>query len=204
MNIGIATEGPTDFIILQHLIADVCPTANILLLHPIRAALRELGTGWMGVKNWCQEFCKRPTAILSVDQPLDILVIHADCSIAHNFAISMACPPAQPTALALREHIKADWLAGVADKFRIVIATPSRATDAWMLVSLYPTRWPRGREAIEIECDDGLDGELIRLRFARNRNGRSRKLPERYREALEKSPLNRRPEAAVFLDALPK
>jgi hypothetical protein len=115
-----------------------------------------------------------------VDRKLDLLVIHVDCDVAREFCISMDCPPAQPTAALLRDQVISSWLDGAPDDPPIVVVSPSRSTDAWMLIGIDDGFWPRGNPPIEIECDDGLNGELIRRHFARNYRGRAKKFPERY------------------------
>jgi hypothetical protein len=172
------------------------------------ATLEPLGAGWMGVRRWCRQFCVDPQTILSIDRPLDALIIHVDCSAARQLGISMCCPPAQPTAFALRKIVTTEWLAGFGIQIPIFVVAPSRTSDAWMLISLYPDYWPRGNPAVEIECDDNIEGELIRRHFARNYQGRAKKRSERYRDsvnhiAIMRATLRARyPESAILLDAL--
>jgi len=125
----------------------------------------------------------------------------------------MDCPPAQPTASALRRVVSEQWLAGAPNFPQIIIATPSRATDAWMLIALHQALWPRGSPSIDIECDDRLDGVLISLRLARRVAGRAKKRAERYVPHLSRLAASiaivrtRCPEAEIFLrgiaDAVP-
>lgn len=160
------------------------------------------------MERWCRQFAMAPQAILSVDRPLDALIIHVDCSVARQFGISMCCPPAQPTASALRELVMTSWLADLTIEIPIVVATPSRTSDAWLLLSLYPEYWPRGNPPVEIECDDNIENELVRRRLARNYQGRVKKRSERYGECVDKIAAMlprlkaRCLETAVFLDAL--
>src|SRR3954466_5354841 len=109
MNIGIVSEGPTDFSVLERIIMRTLPEAAIIQIHPIRAVLEEVGTGWKGVRRWCERYSQSPTEIISVDRKLDLLIIHVDCDIARELGISMDCPPAQPTAAQLREYVLSTW-----------------------------------------------------------------------------------------------
>jgi hypothetical protein len=193
---------------MEAVVLSVLPDADVTHLHPGRAALQHLGSGWTGVERWCKNFCAAPETILTVGRPIDILIIHVDCSIAWHFHIPMDCPPAQPTALQLRERIWVEWLAGAPVQIPILLVTPSRASDAWMLVALAPDYWPRGVPAVDIECDDDIDAELRRRHFARMRGERTKKYAERYPEAVSRLAARipvlrtRCPEAAIFLETL--
>jgi hypothetical protein len=204
MNIGVVSEGPTDALVLDILINSVLPNAHIVNIHPSPAAV-DIGTGWTGVQRWCAQFCAEPDIFSSIDRPLNLIIVHVDCSMAWHFDISMDCPPAQLTASHLRRVVSEQWLAGAPDQPRIIIATPSRSTDAWLLIALDEAFWPRGEPAVQIECDDELNGVLLHKRLARWVNGRVKKRPERFRSHLTTVASNvvtiRRncPEAAIFL-----
>ncbi len=103
---------------------------------------------------------------------LDLLVIHADCSMAHNVEALRDCPPASATADALQEVIRNDWLRLSSLPNWIVLMTPSKTTDTWFLVG--NGRTIRG-ELEPIECSFEIEAELARLRIYRWKAGRVKK-----------------------------
>ena len=79
-------------------------------------------------------------------EPLDLLVIHIDASIAHRPEIDLErlCPPASDTANALRALV-IQWIGGqLPDK--VIVAVPSKTTDAWVCAAFV------GRDDL-LECD---------------------------------------------------
>src|SRR4051794_1820389 len=102
MHVGIVAEGPSDLILLEAIIRTLRPTATVTRIQP-EPVLGERGSGWTGVRRWCREFKDDLQAVMTADPDdvIDVLLIHVDCSMAHNVNADHPCPPPTDTALAL-------------------------------------------------------------------------------------------------------
>lgn len=173
---GIVAEGKSDWLALEEIMRTVRPDIELERLRPDLTLVSRSPHGWRGVKAWCRENGSRLEALMSgvVGRPLHLLVIHTDCSMAHNEDASHPCPPARATADALREVITGAWL-GFEDLPRfVVLATPSLTVDTWIVAALDPAY--EGR--VHLECDDKAERELVRRRLLRLKDGEVKK-PER-------------------------
>lgn len=141
---GIVTEGKRDFPIFEAIVKKLCPAVeDVLLVHPPSDELpagRESAvnvTGWTGVRRWCQRYGTRLTRFMQdYGEPLDLLVIQVDASIARRPEIDLEqpCPPASDTTNALRSLV-VEWIGGqVPDG--VVVAVPSKTSDAWVCAAL--------------------------------------------------------------------
>lgn len=197
---------------MEAVVLSVLPDADVTHLHPGRAALQHLGSGWTGVERWCKNFCAAPETILTVGRPIDILIIHVDCSIAWHFHYSNGLSPCATDGASATRANSGGVVGGSTSanpNFACNTIPSQRRLDAGgVLVALAPDYWPRGLPAVDIECDDDIDAELRRRHFARMRGKRTKKYSERYPEAVgrlaARIPLlrTRCPEAAIFLDTL--
>jgi hypothetical protein len=113
--------------------------------------------------------------------PLDLLVIHVDCSMAHNLGISHPCPPADATSNALREAVTRGWLGRDPLPGFVILATPSLSTDAWIVAALDPPY----EGSVPLECDPNADRELVRRRLLRLRDGEVKKPASKYQPLAE-------------------
>ena len=177
LRVGIVAEGPTDRLVIEAVIHSVNPTIQCVPLFPDQT-LSTLGAGWKGVRIWCSEFGRQIESLMKgvTGSPLDLIVIHADCSMADKEGIGLPCPPAAETGHALRLKILKDWLGyDLASPF-VIMATPAQTTDTWVVATLEP---PRVNLA-DLECDKAAEdwlgrsvwGEIKRLP---TRSGRPRK-----------------------------
>lgn len=141
---GVVTEGRRDFPIFEDVIKKLCPAVEeVLLVHPPGDELSASRvddmniTGWTGVRRWCQRYGPRLTRFMQdYGEPLDLLVIHVDASIAHNPEISLErpCPPAFDTTGALR-NLVIQWVGGQLPH-NVILAVPSKTTDARVCAAL--------------------------------------------------------------------
>lgn len=132
---GIVAEGARDFLVLEAIIKKLCPAVEkVLLIHPRTDELSpSTVTGWTGVQYWCQRYGPRLILFMrDYGEPLDLLVIHLDASIAHNPAINLErpCPPASDTTDALRGLV-IQWIGGQLPH-NVIVAVPSKTSDAWV------------------------------------------------------------------------
>lgn len=174
MRIGIVAEGPSDCAVLEVLIRATLPGTDIERIRPDMTLESHSPHGWRGVRAWCQENGQQLTLLMTgvIDRKLDAIVVHADCSMLHNVDENeYECPPAQTAADALRLIIARDWLQRHPLPPTVVVVTPAQQTDAWIVAALDP---PYANLA-SIECEDGIDSELVRRRLLRRKEGEVKK-----------------------------
>ncbi len=185
IRVGIVAEGTSDWLALEELMKAVQPDTDFDFVHlrPDMTLVSRSPHGWKGVKSWCQQQGTRLAALLSGIQgfPIHLLVIPVDCSMAHNVGALHPCPPARATADALRKNLAQDWLGLSSLPGFVVLATPSRTTDAWIVAALEPPY--AGQEPLE--CDDQAERELVRRKLLRSRGGEVKKPEAKYRPLAE-------------------
>ena len=113
-----------------------------------------------------------------VGQEFDGLIVQVDASMAHNVKVEAACPPARATTDPLREIILADWLGLSSPPQFLVLATPSKTIDAWVVGALEPHH-------PNLECDLAIENVLVRLGKLRKSDGQVKKARDRYERLAE-------------------
>lgn len=183
IRVGIVAEGPSDCLALEEIMRAVHPQIDFLRLRPDMTLVSGSPHGWRGVKAWCQQEGGRLETLLTgvPGLPIHLLVIHVDCSMAHNAGVLHPCPPARTTADALREVVVQDWLNQASLPEFVALVTPSRTTDAWVVAALNPPY--SGKEPLE--CDNGAERELVRRRLLRLRDGEVKKPDAKYRPLVD-------------------
>lgn len=182
MRVAIVAEGPSDLILLERLVREIHPSSEVVRVQP-EATLGSFGSGWTGVRAWCNEFRDSLEDFLTLDdeRPIDRLIVHVDCSMAHNVNAQRPCPPASTTADALRDVVLRDWLQLQAQPEWLILATPSTSTDTWLAAAIDP----EFDEHLECVAADRIEGRLIARRvFRRKTNGRVAKPPRLYDAAV--------------------
>ena len=193
---AVVTEGPSDLLVLRGVIQKLVPNAVVVPVHPevplgaypefqAAAGGAYRGTGWRGVQAWCEEY--GPTlelfmAAVAGDE-YDALVIHTDASMADKVGAERDCPPARSTTDALRAVITGTWLARERLPATVILVTPSKSTDAWVVSAL---RNPPPN----LECDKGIEKLLMGRQLLRKRNGEIKK-PRRVYERLAREVAHR-------------
>lgn len=177
MRVGIVTEGTSDFLVLAAIVESIQPGSETMALWPDTAASGR-PFGWRGVKSWCEEHGNRLETLMRgvPGRELDLLVVHVDCSMADKVGARRPCPPARDTSDGLRSVILDTWI-GRADLAWIVTTTPSLTTDTWVIAALEPAYRPVG----ELECDLGVEAELVRRKLLRRKGARVAKPGTVYR-----------------------
>jgi hypothetical protein len=167
LRVGIVAEGPSDWLVLEEVMKTVHPDIEFVRLQPNQTLFAGIGQGWKGVRAWCQKNGQRLGLIMQglIDRPIQILVIHADCSMADEEGADRPCPPASETAGALKRVIEQSWLN--LDPFPefVVLATPAMSSDAWVIAAF---EQPIPNLAL-IECDKAIEDEFVRRRIFRKR-----------------------------------
>jgi hypothetical protein len=157
MNVATVVEGPTDRLVVEAILDRLLPGDPAKHRYfPLQPPITfgETGTGWKGVRRWCQETWKQPGSSLeliisgSAGPPLDLLVIHLDADVAFENDLQAGeeepipdvpqpCPPASATADRLRQVI-AHWLRHSPLPPRVILAIPAQDTETWTFAALHP------------------------------------------------------------------
>jgi len=148
LRVAVVCEGPTDCVVIQAALAALVPTPIVVTrVQPDAGGgfagtrFGEMGTGWKGVRTWCQRRVQACGGLSDYAQHMshDMLVIHVDADVAAEDEIGCAapCPPASASADALRKVILR-WCGGGSVPDQMVLCIPSKATEAWVIQALEP------------------------------------------------------------------
>jgi hypothetical protein len=179
LRVGIVAEGKSEFFVLEEIMRAVHSDIDFVEIQPEFSAVR-LPFGWKGVRAWCQENGRRLEVIMR-GRGIDLLVIHTDCSMAHNAEAQHPCPPASTTAEALRRVVLYQWLGLQSQPLSLLLTNPSKSTDAWVVAALDPPY----RKVSNIECEWDVENELVARGLLRKKEGAVKKSPLRYQPLAE-------------------
>lgn len=191
LRIAAVVEGPTDAIVLQAILRAVLPDTDFVFqtLQPEgsvafdSAALGTVGAGWAGVYRWSRQSAQEGDGSVSSSSALsyhDLLIMQVDADVAgrtyasggiqdapsEDLPCEEPCPPARDTTNALRAVVL-NWLGEHGCPWRIVLCTPSKNTEAWVIAAM----WPENNivRRADWECRPNPEGQLAalpkRLRF---------------------------------------
>jgi len=179
MRVGIVAEGKSEWLVLEEILQRVFAEVEVERLHPDYTGFSGLPTGWRGVKAWCLEYNSSFGALMRgiKSRQLDLLIVHVDCSMADKLKAQRPCPPPAATADELRRALTKQWLATSELPSWLVLVTPSKTTDAWVVATLDPD----SKRLPNLECDFGIEDELVERGYLRRREGRVKKPEDRYR-----------------------
>jgi hypothetical protein len=182
-------EGPSDFSVIEAALTEILNDADFLLerVQPPESLYGgdcgPFGGGWRGIRAWCQSM--RETwgsvgASRSANK-CDLLIIHLDGETADEDEINCAraCPPAHDTVIEL-EKVLLQWMGDASLPDWILFCIPSKDTDAWVLIALYPDDdW----SISDIECRYEPAQRLLNKpeKLVRRRENRLQKIAPRYR-----------------------
>lgn len=179
LRVGIVAEGKSDWLALEEFLRAVHPDVEFERIRPDFTPVSRSPFGWRGVKAWCRENGQRLEILMTgvLGRPLHLILIHVDCSMAHNEGADRPCPPHSATADALREIVVRSWLGVPVQPPFVLVVTPSLQTDAWVAAALEPPY----EGPVSIECDPDVEGELARRRLLRRKDGEVKKQEAKYR-----------------------
>jgi hypothetical protein len=161
----LVAEGITDYVVLKAAIESMLDGRSFILnpLQPEGSVAfagagnaGPLGGGWKGVYKWCLQSARRTGGSLSEDELFighDLLVLHLDADVAGEdparhprFPIpdlagqlpcERPCPPPTATTNCLRT-LMLSWLGETGTPPQTVLCTPSKNTEAWVMVACFP------------------------------------------------------------------
>jgi len=171
IRVAFVTEGPTDHVVLLAAVRALLDGRDfepIVLSPQLDTNLRaKTEGGWGSVYKWCRQVVDQAGGNANenpVFEMNDIVVIQVDADVARmsyadydiagaptDLPCEQACPPARATTDALRE-VMLGWLGTGAEPPHVVLCTPSKNLETWVLVSLFPKRG--------VECAWGLEQKL--------------------------------------------
>jgi hypothetical protein len=185
LRVGIIAEGKSEWLVLEAIMRKLHADIEFERLRPDLTLASMSPHGWRGVKAWCKEMGPTLETFMTgvKGRELHLLVIHADCSMAQHEEADRPCPPAADTAAALRQVILEQWLGRNDSPPFVVLALPSKSTDAWVVAALTP---PYSRLA-SVECEWNAENELVARKLLRKKDGAVKKSEVQYRPLAEQT-----------------
>jgi hypothetical protein len=210
LEIAFVVEGPTDFHMLEAVIGNLLEGRDYVphTLQPERSEAFEFlpgeEGGWPGVCRWCLQAAEQGGGKLSnniISNKLfdifNLLILQLDADVAKArysdggfqdpFPAPMLpcekpCPPPFATTDPLRA-VALGWMGEPVTPPFLVLCTPSKALETWVLVGLFPHTVARWRD---VECRPNpantLRGQPMNRRLVRGRH----KDVDMYRESAPK------------------
>ena len=189
LRIAAAVEGPTDAIVLRSVLDCVLQNTEYefhtvqpdesVAFRPVAAG--GAGVGWGGVYRWARQSANEGGGSISGSSALsfhDVVIVHVDADVAgvtyssasihdapnQDLPCEQPCPPPAPTTDALRTVI-VRWLGESQRPSEVVLCTPSKSMEAWVIAAV----WPNNRMILRgnWECHDNPAGQLQALPLAR-------------------------------------
>ena len=199
LRIAAAVEGPTDAIVLEAILKALLKGEEFEFqtLQPEgsdtfdSAQPSSTGVGWVGVYRWSRQLLREGGGSVSGSSALsfhDVLIVHVDADVAGrkyadgsirdapcaDLPCEKSCPPPDKTTNALRAVVL-NWLGEHECPPRIVLCTPSKSIEAWVLAAICPENNVVQRD--DWECRPDPEGQLAALPKRR----RFKKRPDDYR-----------------------
>lgn len=216
LRIGLVAEGVTDFVILHSALESIFQgsgyTFDLKLLQPEESIAFSgagkagvFGGGWLGVYKWCLQSVEIGGGSLSGDplfENIDFVILHLDADVAdedpsknpHNPFIelnemlpcSKPCPPASNTTKELRSLLLR-WVGEVSVPDKVVLCTPSKSTEAWVMAALFPNDSQMKKKGFECfpKPEDRFAQQKNDARIKKNRSDYE-KISRRFTEAWPK------------------
>ena len=182
LRIAVAVEGPTDAIVLKAILNGLLPGIDFEFqtLQPEgsmafdTATSGGTGVGWVGVYRWSRQSASEGGGSVSGSSVLsfhDVLIVHVDADIAdktyssgniqdapcNDLPCTKPCPPPSSTTNALRTVVL-NWLGERRCPSRVVLCTPSKNMEAWVVAALWPNNPLVQRK--DWECRPDPEGQL--------------------------------------------
>ena len=162
LRVAVATEGPTDAIVLQAILKALLRNGEFVFqtVQPEgsaafdSASFDRTGAGWAGVYRWIRQAVLEGDGSVSDSSVLsnhDVLIVQVDADVAgetyangnirnapnDDLPCERPCPPPDSTTNALRDVILG-WLGEHECPPGIVLCTPSRNIEAWVVAAVWP------------------------------------------------------------------
>ena len=198
LHVAVAVEGPTDAIVLEAILNALLPNTEFVphRLQPEESlAFGGTGVGWAGVYRWCRQSVSEGGGSVSGSSVMlhyDVLIVQVDADVAsktyssggirdvprNDLPCEQPCPPPSRTTDALRKVVL-NWLGESNTPSRVVLSTPSKNIEAWVLAAVLPNNHLVQRD--DWECRPNPEDQLRALPKAK----RFKKRQDDYRDKQE-------------------
>ena len=185
LRIAVAAEGPTDALVLEAILSALLPDEEFEFqtLQPEGSLafganpFTNTGSGWAGVYRWTRQAAAEGGESVtgcSVFSHHDLLIVQLDADVAHktyqsanisdspfqDLPCHQPCPPANATTDAL-QAVLLGWLGEDTCPERVVLCTPSKSIETWILAAIRPDNPVVSRD--DWECNLNPAGQLQTL-----------------------------------------
>ena len=199
LRIAVAVEGPTDAIVLRAILDALLPDTDFEFqtLQPEGSRVFDTGTsgetgvGWVGVYRWSRQSVSEGGGSVSGSSVLschNVVIVQVDADVAgtkyssgnirdaprKDLPCEKPCPPPGSTTDALRTVVL-NWLGELKCPPKVVLCTPSKNMEAWVVAALWPDNSLVQRNDWECRPDPESQFSTVPKRQ------RIRKRPEDYR-----------------------
>lgn len=179
LRIAAAVEGPTDAIVLRAALNSFLNNQVDFVFDTLQpegsVAFRSAtGTGWGGVYRWARQSAAEGGGSVSGSTALsfhDLLIVQVDADVAdktydsarihspprQDLPCQQPCPPPNSTTNALRSVILC-WLGESQCPSQLVLCTPSKSIEAWVIAAVCPNN--RMVRRGDWECNQNPEGQL--------------------------------------------
>ena len=208
LRVAVAVEGPTDVIVLKAILGALLPNTDFVpdTLQPEGSRAFDTspsggtGAGWAGVYRWCRQSVSEGGGSVSggsvsgssVLLHHDVLIVQVDADVAsktyasggirnaprNDLPCEQPCPPPRSTTDALRAVVL-NWLGESNTPPQVVLSTPSKNIEAWVIAAVWPDNNLVRRD--DWECRRNPEDQLRALPRAR----RFEKRQDDYRDKQE-------------------
>jgi hypothetical protein len=200
LRIGFVVEGPTDRVILESVLSRLLEGREYepVQLNPLLSDAFAAVTagGWTQVYFWCRQTAEQAGGAVRnapLFETFDMLIVHVDADVADksyaddqrivttatDLPCTQPCPPASTTADALRT-VMLDWMGEVLVPPRMVLCTPSKSIETWVLVALFPQN--QFASGAAVECHYNAQAQLQSRQISRRLIRGGKKDIQKYRE----------------------
>ena len=181
LRIAVVVEGPTDSIVLHAILDSVLADTEFEFqtLQPEESLAFEsvhsgkTGVGWVGVYRWSRQSACEGGGSVSGSSALlfhDVVIIQVDADVADktygsgevqdppcldDLPCKKPCPPPDATTNALRE-VMLIWLGEPSCPSKVVLCTPSKSMESWVVAALCPNNGVVQRDNWECHRDPEL------------------------------------------------
>ena len=179
LRIAAAVEGPTDAIVLRAALDHCLKNKADFVFETLQpegsvAFDSASGTGWGGVYRWALQSAEEGGGSVSGSTALsfhDLLIVQVDADVAgktyasariydppcQDLPCEQPCPPPNQTTNALRT-VMLRWLGEARCPSQVVLCTPSKSIEAWVVAAVWPTN--RIIRRGNWECHQNPEGQL--------------------------------------------
>jgi hypothetical protein len=202
IRIGLVVEGVTDALVIEAALNRLL-TGSLFTLTTLQPETPPCirGEGWGGIYRWCRQIASTRSKTLlesPVLRQFDLLIMAIDadvagktyssanvlCPVCNDLPCEKDCPPASDTTTQLVKAVK-KWFSPLDIGQGVVICTPSKSIESWVVAALYAETKTDFSDTIECSRDllQYMHAKPADERLVVRKSGRLRKRKNKYRWA---------------------